>query len=104
MPTVFSLVSRLAPSRYVFWAVLLSAAGIGLLLGFILLRRGYRHWHFQRFNRHMAFFRINLDSVVHGIIPSKSWRSRTPVREIVESVLLDRLGDVSQTEGGALTK
>jgi HEAT repeat protein len=104
MPTVFSLVSRLAPSRYVFWAVLLSAAGIGLLLGFILLRRAYRHRHFQRFNRHIAFFRINLDFVVQGIIPVKSWRSKTSVREIVESVLFDRLENASPTEAVRLTK
>ena len=104
MHSVFSFLSRLAPSRYVLWAVLLSAAGIALLLGFILLRRVYRHWHFQRFNRHIAFFRANLDCVVQGNVPAKSWRSKTHVREIVETVLFDRLENANTSEAARLTK
>jgi HEAT repeat protein len=104
MPSVFSLVSRLAPSRYVLWAVLLSAAGIGLLLGFILLRRVYRHRYFQRLNRRMAFLRNNWEGVTQGIVPTESWWSKTLDREMVESILLDQLENANPTEADRLTK
>lgn len=104
MHSVFNWVNRLAPSSYVLMAVIVSAAGIGLLLGFILMRRFYRHRYFQRLNRRIAFFRDNWEGVVQRTVPAESWRLKALDREIMESILLDRLEDASPIDAARLTE
>jgi HEAT repeat protein len=76
--------------------------GIGLLLGFILLRRAYRHRHFQKLNARTLFYRERLEDVLNGAIPVRSWRSRRLDSEIVEGILLDRLESMGPSEAPRL--
>lgn len=92
------------PAEYVFRAVLVSLAGIGLLLSFILLRRAYRHRYFQRFNAHTLFFREHWEDLLNGAIPALTWLSNSMDREIVETLVLGRLDYVEPSEGFRLTQ
>lgn len=95
MPSVFSriieFIERLGPAGIVVQAIIASAMGIGLLLAFILGRRGWKSRIFRRRDRHTLAIRQKWDGIVSGKIPYKQWRFDAVDREIVETILLDKL-------------
>ena len=72
-------------------AILLTVAGIALLLAFILLRRGWRSRIFRRRDARVIEVRNNWNGILTGSIAAEEWRDNRLTCEIVEAMLLDRL-------------
>ncbi len=72
-------------------AIFASLAGIGLLLGFILLRRAYRQRYFRRLNARTFALRQQWDAIVSGAMPPETWRMNPLDTKIVETMVLDSL-------------
>ncbi|HEU0007335.1 MAG TPA: HEAT repeat domain-containing protein [Terriglobia bacterium] len=91
MASVFEGLTLLGPAAIVAEALGMTATGIALLLGFILLRRALRSRYFRRLNRRTREIRENWNLIVSGDIPSESWFFDRLDQPIVEGILLDRL-------------
>jgi len=87
--------SRLAPelglAGLIVKAILLSVAGIVMLITFIAARRWYRGRDFQRLSERTFALRSQWDDILTGKVPARTWRLRPLDCQIVESILLDRL-------------
>jgi HEAT repeat protein len=87
--------SRLAPelgfAGLVVKAIVLSVAGIVVLIAFIAARRWYRGRYFERLSERTFSLRSQWSDILTGRIPASSWRLIRLDCEIVESMLLDRL-------------
>ena len=87
--------SRLVPKfgvvEVVVEAILLSIAGIVLLLTFIAVRRWYRGRYFQQVSERTFALRSRWNDILSGKVPASTWRLKALDCEIVESMLLDRL-------------
>jgi HEAT repeat protein len=75
----------------VFEAILLSVAGIALLLAFILVRRGWRSRIFRRRDARVIEVRNAWNGILSGTVAPEEWRDNRLTCEIVEAMLLDRL-------------
>src|SRR5438552_16437666 len=91
MPSVFDSMSQLGPALLIVEALLATASAIGLLIAFILLRRVIRSRYFRRLDRRTLEIRRNWEKIVSGTIPPETWFNDRLARNIVESILLDRL-------------
>jgi HEAT repeat protein len=95
MPSVFSriieFIERLGPAGIVAQAIIASAVGIALLLTFILGRRGWKSRIFRRRDRRALVIRQKWDGIVSGRLPYEQWRFDAVDRDIVETILLDKL-------------
>ncbi len=91
MDSVSKLVDRLGPAGFVFQAVVASLAGIFLLLAFILIRRAIRRAYFRRREERTLALRKEWEAILDGNYPPELWRFDPLDREIVETMLLDRL-------------
>jgi HEAT repeat protein len=94
MQSVFSWTERLDPANHVISAIVGLAIAIALLLGFILVRRAYRRRYFRRRDERTVAIRERWEGILSGTVPPEAWRFDPLDRDIVESILLDRL-DVS---------
>jgi hypothetical protein len=87
--------SKLLPelwyARLIVKAILLSAAGIVLLIAFIATRRWYRGRYFQRLSERTFALRSQWEDVLSGKFPARAWRLKPLDCEIVESILLDSI-------------
>ena len=83
--------SQLGPALLIVEALLATASAIGLLIAFILLRRVIRSRYFRRLDRRTLEIRRNWEKIVSGTIPPETWFNDRLARNIVESILLDRL-------------
>jgi HEAT repeat protein len=101
MPFVFdrivNFIERLGPAGIVVQAIIATAVGIGLLLAFILGRRAWRSRIFRRRDRRALAIRQKWSGIVNGRVPYEQWRFDRVDREIVETILLDRL-ELATTE------
>src|SRR5262245_16333913 len=97
MASVFDGLTLEGPGAIVLEALGTTAAGIALLLGFILLRRALRSRYFRRLNRRTREIRENWELIVNGDIPSESWFFDRLDQPIVEGIILDRL-EVAEPE------
>lgn len=86
----------------VFEAILLTVAGIALLLAFILVRRGWRSRIFRRRDARVIEVRNNWNGILTGTIAPEEWRDDRLTCEIVEAMLLDRLEVASGPEADRL--
>ncbi len=102
MQSVFDWIRMLGPAGFVLQAILFSAIGIGLLLGFILVRRAYRRRYFRQLNARTFFYRKHWKDVLSGRIPAKWWRLKPLDCEIVESILLGELERAEPQEASRL--
>ena len=91
MRSTFSWIWRLDPGNHVIVAIFGLAIAITLLLGFILVRRAVRRRHFRRVDERTLAIRKQWDAIVSGNVPPEAWRFDPLDRDIVESILLDRL-------------
>jgi len=92
MGSVSRWVAPFAPAGLVLKAIVALAAGILLLLGFILLRRAHHGRLFRRRDERTLAVRQQWRDIVSGVVSAESWRFDSIDRDIVESILLDRLG------------
>ena len=79
------------PADFVLRALVVFAIGIVLLLGFILGRRAHRNRYFRHRAQRTIEIRRLWRGIVDGKIQPEAWCFRRLDREIVESLLLDRL-------------
>ena len=80
---------RLAPSAFVLKAIIVAVAVDLALLGFILIRRGYRKRFFRRRDMRVFELRQQWDALISGQIPYETWRKKPFDRRIVEDMVLD---------------
>ena len=88
----------------VFEAILLTVAGIALLVAFILLRRGWRSHIFRRRDARVIEVRNNWNGILTGSIAAEEWRDNRLTCEIVEAMLLDRLEVAAGAEAEQLLR
>jgi HEAT repeat protein len=91
MHFAFRLITETALAGLIVRAILLSVAGVAMLIAFIATRRWYRGRYFQQLNEHTFALRSRWDEIISGKIPASRWRLNPLDCEIVESMLLDRL-------------
>lgn len=102
MDFVSRFVEWLGPAQYVLDAVIITCVVIVLLLGFILWRRARRSRFFTVRDRRTLALRHRWESILSGAAPPESWRFDPMDREIVESILADRLEVASAEETAQL--
>src|SRR6185503_5002857 len=98
MPSVSRLLDLMGPAGLIVQALLASLAAVVGLLAFILLRRGARRLYFWRRDRRVLEARADWDAIVGGTVSPKTWVLSRMRREIIESILLDRLEVASPKE------
>ena len=86
-----NLVERLGPAQYVFGALVVTGVFIGLLLVFILVRRMLRRRYLEQRDCRTLVIRKQWDALVAGTYSPTQWRFDAMDRDIVESILTDRL-------------
>ncbi len=91
MDFVSRFVSWLGPAQYVLAAVVTMGVTIVLLLTFILWRRAQRDRFLKQRDRRTLAIRTQWLGIVSGQVAPESWRFDPMDREIVESILGDRL-------------
>lgn len=91
MESVFDSILGFAPARFVFGALVGTAIATGLLLLFILARRAHRQKYLLRRDARTLGLRQQWTGILHGTVPAESWRFDPMDRDIVESILTDRL-------------
>lgn len=98
MDFVSKFVTWLSPTGFVIRALVVSLAGIALLLVFILIRRFFRERYFRRREGRTVELRRQWNEILLGTVPAEQWRLDPLSREIVESILLDNLEGASGDE------
>ncbi len=87
--------SRLAPelgfAGLIVKAILLSVAGIAVLIACIALRRWHRGRYFRRLSERTFVLRGQWNDIVAGKVPAKAWRLKPLDCEMVEGMLLEGL-------------
>jgi HEAT repeat protein len=91
MQFVFDLVNWLGPAALIFEAIVATGVAVALLLTFILLRRARRRRYFRLRDRRTLQIRRTWEDIISGAVPAESWRFDPLNRDIVETILLDRL-------------
>jgi HEAT repeat protein len=91
MRFISSWVWRLDPKNQIGLGVVVLAIAIAGLLGFIFLRRAVRRNYFRRRDKRTLLIRKRWDAIVSGNVTPEAWRFDPLDRDIVESILLDRL-------------
>jgi HEAT repeat protein len=104
MQSVFDWIQNLGPAGIVLQAILLTVAGIALLLAFILLRRGWRSHLFRRRDYRVLAIRRLWEAILRGAIPPEQWRKDKLSCEIVETILLDSLESAQGEQAAQLLR
>lgn len=108
MGSVSKFVGQLGPAQFILGALLITATTIGLLLLFILARRAVRQRYLSRRDRRTLALRQQWDDILHNRVPPETWRFDAMDRDIVESILTDRLevarGDEAHVLGECLRR
>jgi HEAT repeat protein len=104
MESVFRWIENLGPAGILFQAILATGVGILLLIGFILARRAWRRRHFRIHDARALEIRAIWSGILAGTVPHDRWRNDRLGREIVESILLDRLEVAEGEEVAALLR
>src|SRR5712692_997752 len=98
MDSVSNWVKWLGPARFILAAITVSLAGIALLLLFIVVRRAVRQAHFRRREKRSLEIRRYWESILDVRIPPEEWLFDPLSREIIETILLDRLEVAAEDE------
>ena len=104
MESIFERLWRLGPAAFVLKAIVVAIAADGLFLGFILVRRMYRKWHFAKRDARVFELRQNWHLLISGRIPYETWRQNPFDRRIVETIALDALEAAGVEESSRLLK
>lgn len=104
MRFVSEIFRKLDPAIFVLKAIVVAAAANVLLLGFILLRRGYRKRYFARRDARVFKFKQQWKAMVSGEIPYATWRGKAYDRRIVEGIALDGFDAAGPEESARLMK
>src|SRR6266851_2119348 len=104
MESIFEKLWRLGPAAFVLKAIVVAIAADGLFLGFILVRRMYRKWHFAKRDARVFELRQNWQLLISGRIPYETWRQNPFDRRIVETIALDALEAAGAEESARLLK
>ncbi len=103
MGSVFRFLAGLGPAGLVLEALALTAAAISLLLAFILLRRAVRRRYLEKRDARTFALRQQWREILNGQIAAKTWRFDALDRDIVETIVLDRLEVAPGAEQAGLT-
>jgi HEAT repeat protein len=104
MASVFESFQRLGPAAFVLEAILAAVILDGLLLGFILLRRGYRRRFFARRDARVFDIRQQWAAIISGTLPFDTWRNKPFDCHIVQAIALDAFEAAEPTESAQLRK
>ena len=104
MGSAFDTFRKLGPAAFVVKAIASVIVADVLLLGFILLRRAYRKWHFANRDARMFSIRQQWDALISGEIPFTAWRTKASERELIETMVLDAFEIASPDESAQLLK
>lgn len=99
-----NLVERLGPAQYVFGALVVTGVFIGLLLVFILVRRTLRRRYLEQRDRRTLEIRKQWGAILNSAYSPQQWRFHPMDRDIVESILADRLDVCPPEEAAQLTR
>jgi len=102
MDSVSRFVRWLGPAEYVLGAVVATGVTIVALLIFILWRRAQRSHFLKQRDRRTLALRAQWQGILAGTVPPESWRFDPMDREIVESILADRLEVAGPEETASL--
>lgn len=102
MTSAFEKFWTLGPAAFVLKAIVAAIVADAILLGLILLRRGYRRWYFARRDARVFKWRRNWVALISGEIPYESWRRKSFDRGIVESMVLDAFESADPEESARL--
>jgi HEAT repeat protein len=100
----FEKILKFGPAAFVLKAIIAAVVADVVLLGFILLRRGYRRWYFARRDARVIEIRKQWDALVRGEIPFESWRNNPRDCQIVESMALDVFEHAGSAESAQILK
>jgi HEAT repeat protein len=95
---------KFGPAGFVLEAIIAAVFADILLLGFILLRRAYRHWYFAKRDVRVIEIRKQWDALLRGEIPFESWRNNRRDCQIVESMALDAFELAGTAESAQILK
>src|SRR5437899_3216549 len=104
MESIFERLWRMGPAAFVLKAIVVAIAADGLFLGFILLRRMYRKWHFAKRDARLFELKQNWQLLISGRIPYETWRQNPFDRRIIETIALDALEGAGAEESARLLK
>jgi HEAT repeat protein len=104
MVSTFDNFRKLAPAAIVFKAILAATITDLLLLGFILLRRGYRKYYFAKRDARVLAIREKWEALVSGEIPYQTWRKSPLDLAIIEEMVLDSFEVAAPKESAALLR
>jgi hypothetical protein len=68
------------------------------IIAYIYVRRLRRARYFVKRDNHVFFARMNWPSIISGDIPASRWRKDPLEREVIETMLLDKISVASGTE------
>lgn len=86
-----SWIEGLGPAQLVVKAILISLAGILLLIAFIVCRRWYRGRYFRRLNERTLALCERWEDILSGKMSAETWRLDPFDCKIVEGMLLDAI-------------
>jgi len=104
MAFVFDIFVPPSSAGFVLKAIIATVVADGLLLGFILFRRGYRKRYFAKRDRRVFEVRQRWDALLSGEIPYDTWRLNSFDRQIVEDVVLDAFEAANAEESARLLR
>ncbi len=104
MQSVFRWIEQFGAAGLALEAIVASAISIALLIAFVLAHRAYRAHHFRRRTERTLAIRKQWEGILDGSVPAETWRFHRLDRQIVESILLDRLEVAPPEEAERLVK
>ena len=84
-------IEGIGPAQLVAKAILMSLAGILMLIAMIICRRWYRSRYFRRLNERTLALCERWNDIISGKMPAALWRTNAFDCKIVESMLLDTI-------------
>jgi HEAT repeat protein len=104
MAFAFDKFHKFGPAAFVLKAIIAAVIADVVLLGFILLRRGYRRWYFAKRDARVIEIRKQWDALVRGDVPFEDWRNNPRDCQIVESMALDAFELANNIESAKILK
>jgi HEAT repeat protein len=104
MAFAFDKFHKFGPAAFVIKAIIAAVVADVILLGFILLRRGYRRWYFAKRDVRVVEIRKQWDALVRGDVPFEDWRNNPRDCQIVESMALDAFELAGSIESAKILK
>jgi hypothetical protein len=104
MDSVLKTFSRMDTAFLLTVAFVAVAAGIALLLLFLLARRAWQHFRIRRFDALSFKIHGQWREIVRGEIPAQEWRNDSLQCEIVQSIVIQEIGAATDKDRAGLQK